>query len=83
MHPVHPDFQSVVVAEHVESLRPPPARPENRLRRRAGRWLVAAGLRLAPELEPNAARASRPRAPALGERIQACSRAPLTARERA
>jgi hypothetical protein len=66
MYPVHPDFQRVFVSDHVESLRLPLAAVsgEGRLRRRAGSWLVAAGLRLAPELEPRGARVQSARATA-------------------
>ncbi len=52
MRPSDYQLESILVADRTAALRADAAPSPPVLRRRLGRWLVSAGLRLAPELRP-------------------------------
>jgi hypothetical protein len=65
VQPIHPELQRLLADERVEALRQSMgAKDRAGARLRVGRWLVGAGLRLAPELKQRGERGYRPR-PAL------------------
>jgi len=52
MRPSDPQLESILVADRIAALRADATPAPPRLRRRLGRLLVDAGVRLAPELRP-------------------------------
>ena len=62
MQPIHPELQRLLADEHVETLKRAMGTSDGAgARLRVGRWLVRAGLRLAPELKQRGERTYRTR----------------------
>ena len=62
MEPMHPELRRLLADEHVEQLRQAMGgRGRVGARLRVARWLVGAGLRLAPELKQRGERGYRTR----------------------